>query len=76
MQTMGERLAQTRKRRVLSQEELATAAGVPVVTISRIETGYTEAPRPSTIRKLASALGVDPAWLLFGGESQSGKLAA
>ena len=61
---------------VWSQEELATAAGVPVVTISRIETGWTEAPRPSTVRKLARALGVDPAWLLFGGESQEEKAAA
>ena len=76
MQTMGERLAQARKRKVWSQEELATAAGVPVVTISRIETGYTEAPRPSTIRKLASALGVDPAWVVFGEESQLEKAAA
>ncbi len=76
MQTMGQRLAQARKRQVLSQEELATAAGVPVVTISRIETGHTEAPRPSTVRKLAGALGVGPAWLLFGEESQAGKLAA
>ncbi len=76
MQTMGQRLEQARRQKVWTQEELATAAGVPVVTISRIENGHTEAPRPSTIRKLASALGVAPAWLLFGEESQAEKWAA
>ncbi len=76
MQNMGNRLEQARKRRVMSQEELAKAAGVPVVTISRIENGHTEAPRPSTTRKLATALGVDPAWLVFGEDSQAGKWAA
>lgn len=76
VQTMGERLAAARKRRVMSQEELAEAAGVPVVTISRIENGHTEAPRPSTARKLAVALDVEPAWLVFGGESQPEKWAA
>ena len=76
VQTMGQRLAQARKRQVLSQEELATAAGVPVVTISRIENGHTEAPRPVTIRKLAAALDVAPAWLLFGDEELVGKMPA
>jgi transcriptional regulator with XRE-family HTH domain len=76
VQTMGDRLEQARKRRVMSQEELATAAGVPVVTISRIENGHTEAPRPSTTRKLAAALGVEPAWLVFGEESVPEKWAA
>ncbi len=76
VQTMGQRLAQARKRQVLSQEELATAAGVPVVTISRIENGHTEAPRPITIRRLAAALDVPPAWLLFGDDEAEGKAAA
>lgn len=67
---LGARLEQARKRKVWTQEELAAAAGVPVVTISRIENGHTEEPRPSTTRKLAVALGVDPAWLLFGEEAQ------
>lgn len=75
MLTLGARLSQARKRKVLSQEELAEAAGVPVVTISRIENGHTGEPRPSTVRKLATALEVDPTWLIFGEEEQL-KIAA
>jgi len=61
----------------MTQEELAAAAGVPVVTISRIENGHTGEPRPSTVRKLAKALGVDPTWLIFGAEDdQAEKRAA
>ncbi len=66
MLSLSERLKKVRERRVLTQEELAAAAGVPVVTISRIENGHTEEPRPSTVRKLAKPLGVDPTWLIFG----------
>ena len=74
MQTVATRLKGARLRRVLSQEDLAAAAGVPVVTISRIENGHAQ-PRPSTVRKLAGALNVEPGWLLFG-EDQDVKLAA
>ncbi len=69
MQTVATRLKGARLRRVWSQEDLAAAAGVPVVTISRIENGHAQ-PRPSTVRKLASALDVDPGWLLFGDEQE------
>ncbi len=74
METVATRLKGARLRRVLSQEDLAAAAGVPVVTISRIENGHAQ-PRPSTVRKLAGALNVEPGWLLFG-ENQAVKLAA
>ena len=78
MDTIGERLRRARDRRDWTQEELARRSGVPVVTISRIENDrYGERPRQSTIRRLAEALGVDPAWLLFGdGEAPGGKAAA
>jgi transcriptional regulator with XRE-family HTH domain len=70
-----------RQRRALSQDDLAAASGVPKVTISRIENDRYGPPRPSTLRKLAGALEVDPGWLLFGnGENQphqaEGKAAA
>ena len=42
----------------MTQEELSKASGVSRHTIMRLETGYTA--YPSTIRKLAKALGVDP----------------
>ncbi len=75
MKTIGERLRLARLRRALSQENLAAKAGVPVVTISRIENNRYGTPRPGTVRKLSMALEIDPAWLLFG-ESEEGKAAA
>jgi transcriptional regulator with XRE-family HTH domain len=52
-------LARCRSAATLSQRELAEKAGVSHVTIARLEGGHDAHPR--TIRKLASALGVDPA---------------
>lgn len=66
MDTLGQRLKQTRERRLLTQQDVATTADVPVITISRLENEHSTGPRPSTIRKLAAALDVDPAWLMFG----------
>ena len=43
----------------MTQEELAEASDVSRNTISRLETATQEA-RPSTARKLAGALGVEP----------------
>ena len=57
------RLAEWRRRRALALRDLATKSGVGVSTINRIELGH-QAARPSTVRKLAVALGVDPAELM------------
>ena len=51
-------LREARERALLTQEELATRSGVTVSTISRVETGA-QAARISTLRKLATALGMD-----------------
>jgi transcriptional regulator with XRE-family HTH domain len=56
---IGERLRETRKRKLLTQEQLAERSGVGVATIIRIERNQVE-PRGSTIRKLAGALEVEP----------------
>ena len=53
-----DKLRQLRRRRVLTLRELEKESGVSYNTIWRIENGYREA-RPSTIRKLAAALGVE-----------------
>ena len=67
MATVGERLRTARERRVLTQADLATKAKVTVVAISRIENDRLDGPpRQSTVRRLAKALKVEPAWLLFG----------
>jgi transcriptional regulator with XRE-family HTH domain len=54
-----QKLRELRRRRVLTLRELEEESGVSYNTIWRIENGYREA-RPSTIRKLAAALGVEP----------------
>ena len=53
------KLKELRQRRVLTLRELEEESGVSYNTIWRLENGYTDA-RPSTIRKLAKALGVEP----------------
>lgn len=68
------RLKLIRERKALTQEELAERTrdlanrkkgelGVSRVTIARLEAGVDE-PRPSTTRKLAQALGVEPEELM------------
>ena len=59
------RLRRIRQGAVMSQEELAERSGVARDTISKLETGRRKA-YPTTIRKLAAGLDVDPR-LLFGG---------
>lgn len=59
----GERIKTARERKVWGQAELARAAGLSPNTLYRIEVGD-HAPRPATIRKIAEALGIDPADLL------------
>jgi transcriptional regulator with XRE-family HTH domain len=53
-----DRLAELRERRALTLRELAEMSSVAADTINQIELGHRK-PRPSTLRKLARALGVD-----------------
>jgi HTH-type transcriptional regulator, competence development regulator len=57
------RLKELRTLRALTLRELGQQSGVSYATIWRLENGHKEA-RPSTIRKLAHALGVDTAELV------------
>jgi DNA-binding XRE family transcriptional regulator len=59
MEVNVERLRNLRTEHVLTLRELAEAAGVSKDTIWRLENGHSEA-HPSTIRKLAKALDVQP----------------
>ena len=52
------RLRALREQVPMTQEELASAAGLNRVTIAKIEAGTVE-PYPSTVRKLADALGIE-----------------
>jgi transcriptional regulator with XRE-family HTH domain len=57
------RLKPIRERRALTQQQLAELAQINRVSLARLETGQSEA-RPTTVRKLADALGVDPGELM------------
>jgi transcriptional regulator with XRE-family HTH domain len=62
MQTVvfiGEKLKDLRLRRAMSQRKLAEAADMSQRAIVDLETDRRE-PRPSTLGKLAEALGVEP----------------
>jgi len=67
MEEIGRRLREARLRRVMTQDQLAEAAGVQPVTISRIENGKGGGmPRQTTMQRLAAALDVPVAWLVYG----------
>ena len=66
MQTVvfiGEKLKNLRLRRAMSQRKLADEAGMSQRAIVDLETDRRE-PRPSTLGKIAEALGVEPSELL------------
>lgn len=54
------RLREWRRRRALSQAELAARAGVSKATVVNLEHPGRRTPHPRTVRKLAMALGVEP----------------
>ena len=60
---IGDKVREIRKRRFLTQGELADKAQIGVNTIIRIERNQVE-PQGRSIRKLADALGVAPSDLL------------
>jgi transcriptional regulator with XRE-family HTH domain len=62
---VGNKIRRLRDARALTQEELAEKVGITVAALSRIERNSAE-PRPKTRRKLAEALGVEPAELVEG----------
>ncbi len=65
-----QRLKQLREEQALSLRELAGISDVPHNVIWRIEAGR-QGAQPRTIRKLASALGVEPRELVKRSESDA-----
>jgi transcriptional regulator with XRE-family HTH domain len=57
------RLRELRERRILSQGELAERAGLSRCAVNRLERPDGPMPRPSTARRLAAALDVEPSQL-------------
>jgi transcriptional regulator with XRE-family HTH domain len=60
---VGDNVRELRTLSALTQEELADRADITATALSRIERNEAE-PRPSTLRKLAAALGVEPRELI------------
>lgn len=58
-----------RRARGLTQEALAIRSGVERSHIGKLERGEVEEPRPSTLLRLADALGVEVIELLYGEHS-------
>ncbi|MEU3755127.1 helix-turn-helix transcriptional regulator [Streptomyces olivoreticuli] len=70
--TIGRRLHDVRKRRGLSQRELATASGVSLSLIRKLEQGERNDTRLETARRLAVALGVPTTQLLAEPDDRGG----
>lgn len=62
--TIGQRLADLRSRRRMSQQRLADTAGVSVDVIRKLEQGQRQSGRLDTLVRLANALDVPPAELI------------
>ena len=69
--TIGERICEYRKRRGLTQAELAEILGITDKAVSKWERGISS-PDVSILSKLASALGVTADELIKGGDCQLG----
>jgi transcriptional regulator with XRE-family HTH domain len=67
MEVNVSKVKELRAERVMSLRELSEVAGVSKDTIWRLESGTGTNAHPSTIRKLANALGVEPKELTAGG---------
>lgn len=60
----GSLLRDHRKRRRLTQQQLADAVGVDFTYISKVENGRVDPPSEATLQKIASVLEIDPEELL------------
>ncbi|MFJ4921094.1 helix-turn-helix domain-containing protein [Streptomyces sp. NPDC088725] len=62
--SLGDRLADLRPRRDLTQEQLAEAAVLPVDAVRKPEQGRRKTARPAGINALARALDTEPGYLV------------
>jgi transcriptional regulator with XRE-family HTH domain len=60
---MGNEFKELRRRKLLTQKELAAAVGVTLSAVQRWEDG-TRYPRPAQLRKLCGVFGIAPGELL------------
>ncbi|MEW1546028.1 helix-turn-helix domain-containing protein [Streptomyces tsukubensis] len=72
---LGEQLRNVRKRRGMTQQELARESGVSVSLIRKLEQGERQDARLETVRRLAASLGV-PTMRLVAESAEDGASAA
>lgn len=60
VESLGEFIRLSRDALAWSQRDLAYKADVDQATVNRIENGEVENPRPTNLRRIAQALGVQP----------------
>lgn len=66
---MAQKIKALRNRKGFSQEQLASAAQINLRTVQRIEAGDTE-PRGDTLKRISSALDIDPDELIGSAEQE------
>jgi len=71
METIGERVTRLRSEKKWTQDQLAKEAGIAQSTVNGVEKGARQ-KRPSSLIKIAHALGVDANWLRTGIGKQGG----
>jgi transcriptional regulator with XRE-family HTH domain len=69
---MGNWLRELRRRKLLTQKELAGAVGTSYQTVQRWESGESM-PRPPALRKLCEVFGITPDELLAALDDPSGE---
>jgi transcriptional regulator with XRE-family HTH domain len=72
----GAKLKRERERKALSMRDLAERSGVSYVTIWRLEADEGGPTRPSTVRKLSDALGLEPESIVTWDREEKGKAVA
>lgn len=69
---LGDRIKDLRRKKNLSQSELADKVGISYAQIGRYETKGSEPPS-GTLKKIADALGVSPDFLIYGASDEKAK---
>lgn len=72
---MGSKLREARKKKKMSQSELAIASGVSRATICALESNVERSTSTKTLKKLADALGTTVESIFFASSEQYTKRA-
>ena len=64
--SVGDRIQWLRKKKGLSQVQLAKAVGISGPSVSNLETGVSKMPASTTLLRLAAVLEANPDWIISG----------